>query len=101
MTPPELPSWIGVVEGGVALAVHAQPGARKAEVVGPHGDALKIRIDAPPVEGRANAALLEFVARRLGVPRRDVTLVAGDGSRHKRLRIEGLAPAEVLARLAR
>src|SRR5690606_14969842 len=59
--------WLRVVAGGVTVAVAAQPGARKSEVAGTHGDALKVRVAAPPVEGAANAALGELLASLLGV----------------------------------
>lgn len=86
------------VDGGVMLAVHAQPGARRTEVVGRHGDAIKIRVAAPPVDDRANDALVAFVANAFGVRRSAVTIRSGSSSRHKRLRIAGvdLAAASVL-----
>lgn len=73
------------------IEVHAQPGARRSEIVGPHGAALKIRIAAPPADGRANGALCEFLAERLGLPRGAVSLVRGESSRRKRVRVTGLA----------
>lgn len=69
------------------LQVRLQPRASRDEIVGPHGDALKIRITAPPVEGRANAHLITFLARAFGVARGDVALLGGDTGRSKRLRI--------------
>lgn len=82
------------------LAVHAQPGARRAAVVGEHGGRLKIALTAPPLEGRANAALIKFLAERLGVPRATIELVAGETSREKRFAVVGLGAAELVARLA-
>jgi uncharacterized protein (TIGR00251 family) len=76
--------------------VHAQPGARRTEVTGLHGDALRIRVAAPALEDRANAALIEFIAEKLGVPKRDVTLVGGARSREKRLEIRGAVDIERL-----
>lgn len=67
----------------LTLTLHVQPGARRAEVVGLHGDALKIKLAAPPVEGAANAALLEFLAEVFGVPQRQVILRQGARSRRK------------------
>jgi uncharacterized protein (TIGR00251 family) len=81
------------------LAVHVQPGASASAVVGEHGDALKIRLAAPPIDGRANAALIEFLARRLGVGRAAVTLVRGQTSRAKQLRVAGLDAPAVCAAL--
>ena len=72
-----------------------QPRARRSEVVGPHGGALRIRIAAPPVEGAANEALVAFLAGRLGVPRSAVTLRRGTTGRRKVVEIEGVALDEV------
>lgn len=85
---------------GTQLVVHVQPGACRAQIVGGHGDALKVRIDAPPVEGAANEALLDFMARSLGVPRREVKILRGEKSRRKLLEIRSPA-AEVTEMLAR
>ena len=76
-----------LADGTLVLCVHAQPGAKRTEVAGLHGDALKIRVAAPALEDRANAALVDFIAERLGVARRDVTLVSGERSREKRFEI--------------
>ena len=65
--------------------MHVQPGAKRSEVAGLHGEALKVRLAAPPVEGRANEALIEFVARTLQVPKRSVRLLKGQTSREKLL----------------
>ena len=81
------------------LAIKAIPGAPRNEVGGWLGEALKVKIHAPPVEGRANDALVEFLAGALGVHRRAVTLVRGDLSRQKFVRIDGLDLAEVRRRL--
>ncbi len=78
-----------VVDGELAivLALHVQPGAKRTEVAGTHGDALKVRLAAPPVDGKANAELLRFLAEAFGVPLRHVTLVRGETSRQKVVRI--------------
>lgn len=65
------------------LTLHVQPGAKRSELSGLHGEALKIRLAAPPVEGRANEALLEYIAKLFGVPLRQVELKHGGQSRHK------------------
>ena len=77
------------VDGQVTLqlTLHVQPGASRTEVAGTHGDALKVRLAAPPVDGKANAELLRFLAEAFGVPRRNVTLVRGETSRAKVVRI--------------
>ena len=65
-----------------------QPGAKRTEVAGVHGDALKIRLAAPPVDGKANAELVRFLAAEFGVPAARVTLVRGAAARRKTVRIE-------------
>lgn len=82
-----------------SLLVHVQPRARHTEIVGWHGDAIKIRVAAPPVDRAANDELLRFLARRLGVPAAQVRLTAGSTSRRKRFEIVGLDNAMVLDRL--
>jgi hypothetical protein len=84
--------------GSLLLSLHVQPGARKCEIVGLHGDALKVRLAAPPVDGKANACLIEFLADRLDVPRAQVVLVSGAASRLKRLRVAGVSE-QAIARL--
>ena len=83
------------------LAIKAIPNAPRSEIVGWLGEALKVKVHAPPVEGRANDALCEFLAETLGLPRRAVTLVRGDTSRQKLVRIDGLTLAEVKANVTR
>lgn len=77
----------------------ACPGASRDELAGWTGDTLKVKIHAPPVDGRANVALCEFLAGTLGLPRRAVAVRRGDTGRKKLLRIEGLTLAEARARL--
>ncbi|OHX13616.1 DUF167 domain-containing protein [Chromobacterium sphagni] len=75
--------WLRCHDGRVRLTLHVQPGAKKTEPAGEHGDCLKIRLAAPPVDGKANAALLAWLAGRFGVAKRDVALLSGDKNRHK------------------
>lgn len=98
-TPPRLPPWLGSSGDALTIAVHAQPGAKREAIVGEHGDRLKIALTTPPVEGRANQALLKYLAKTLGLPRSAVSLVSGETSREKRVRIEGLSPDDLMARL--
>lgn len=81
------------------ISLYIQPRASKTAVVGMHDGALKIRLAAPPVDGAANAALVEFIAKQLGIPKSRVRLVAGASSRRKTVEIEGLDQAAVLAAL--
>ena len=72
----------------LVLTLHVQPGAKRTEVAGSHGDAMKVRLAAPPVDGKANAELLRFLAAAFGVPVRAVTLLRGEASRRKTVRVE-------------
>lgn len=84
-----MPTWLIEAPGHLLLTLHVQPGAKRTAVAGTHGDALKIRLAAPPVDGRANEALLSYQAAQFGVPTRQVTLVSGAASRRKVVRVEG------------
>lgn len=87
------------VAGGVTLAVRAQPGAKKTAIVGVYGEGdraqLKIAVQAPPVEGRANEALIAFMAELLGVSKKSVELVGGELSRSKVFVIRGASLEKV------
>jgi uncharacterized protein (TIGR00251 family) len=75
--------------GRLVLELHVQPGASRTEVVGLHGARLKLRLAARAVDGRANAALIEFIAERLGAARRDVEIESGLSGRAKRVSVRG------------
>jgi len=81
----DAPTWLQRRAGGFVLELHVQPGARRAAIVGEHGGRLKVAVKAPPLEGRANEALLKLLSERLGVARRAVALEAGAGGRNKRV----------------
>ena len=98
MLPVSAYRWVGV---DLELNVHAQPGARRSEVQGVHGDAVKVRIQARPVDGAANKALLEILAEALNVPRNRCALIAGETGRKKRVRVEGPDRAHAESVLAR
>ena len=87
------------VPASCRLEVKVIPGASRDEVAGTMGNAVKIKLRAPPVEGRANEALVEFLSEQLDLPRRAISLERGETSRQKLLRIEGLDLATVRARL--
>jgi uncharacterized protein len=92
-------SWFRLTAaGGATLSLHVQPGAKKSECAGLHGEALKIRLAAPPVDGKANEALLRFLAQRLAIPRQQISLKSGQTSRQKVIEIESVT-AERLATL--
>ncbi|MFI5357531.1 MAG: DUF167 domain-containing protein [Opitutales bacterium] len=90
-----------MAEGFCILTVKAVPNAARSEVVGWMGDVLKIKLQAPPVDGKANAELCRFLAGLLDRPKATVTLLTGDTSRLKRVRLAGLTLAELRTRLAR
>ena len=93
------PSFARDVADGCTLAVRLHPGARKNSVTGVHADALKIALTAPPVDGKANEALIEFLAASLHLPRARIAIVAGATSRTKTIRITGRSAAEVATAL--
>ena len=86
-------------DGGVVLDVRVIPRSSRAGIAGTRGDALLVRLTSPPVEGAANAELIRVLAEALGVPRRAITIVAGERSRAKRVRVDGLRVQEASARL--
>ncbi|HMF81902.1 MAG TPA: DUF167 family protein [Acidimicrobiia bacterium] len=88
-----------VERDAVVLRVHVQPGAGRSAIVGRHGDSLKVRVAAPPVDGRANAAAIALIAATLGVNESAVELVSGERSRIKRMRVGGIEADDVEARL--
>jgi hypothetical protein len=87
-------------DGGVRVEVRARPRARKSRLAGAREGALLVDLAAPPVDGAANAELVEVLAAALGVPRRDVTLVRGDTGRTKLVEVRGIAADEVRRRLS-
>ncbi len=88
--------WYRVTgDSRITLTLHIQPGAKKTEFAGLHGDALKIRLAAPPVDGKANEALVRFVAETLELPRSAVSLKSGQTSRRKVLEVLGADEATV------
>ncbi len=84
---------------GVTFAVKVHPRAKKDAITGEVGDALKLSLTAPPVEGRANEACIEFVAKFLKVPRSSITIAAGAGGRRKVIRVTGLSAAQLREKL--
>ena len=84
---------------GVTFAVKVHPRARKNAITGELGDALKLAVTAPPIDGRANDACIEFFANLLKVPRSSVTIASGQSSRQKIVRVVGLTADEIKRRL--
>jgi uncharacterized protein len=85
--------------GGAVVHVHVQPRAGHDEIVGRHGNALRVRVQAPPVDGRATEAVRRLLGAAFGVPPSRVELLSGDRSRLKRFRLLGVARADAVARL--
>jgi uncharacterized protein (TIGR00251 family) len=92
-------SWVTEKGSGVRLRIHVQPRATRSEIVALHGDALKIRLAAPPVDGAANDALVLFLSQQLDVPRSALTLLSGHSSRSKVVAITGMSVDQVRHRL--
>jgi uncharacterized protein (TIGR00251 family) len=90
---------IEATPSGVRIRLRVQPRAARTEVVGAHGDALRVRLTAAPVEGEANEALVRFLAERLGVARSLVQVVAGRTARTKVVKVEGISAQEARLRL--
>jgi len=93
------PPWITESADGVTLSLVVQPRAGRTSVVGEHGGALKIRLAAPPVDGEANAELIAFLSKTLGVRRGDVEIRSGESSRRKLVTVRGITGKDVLERL--
>jgi uncharacterized protein (TIGR00251 family) len=91
--------WMTVTKEGVVLTLKATPRASKTEFAGADADWLRVRLQAPPVDGKANAALAEFLAESLGLPKRSVRVVAGETARVKRVLLEGTTPSAILGKL--
>jgi uncharacterized protein len=88
-----------MAETSTRVRLRVSSGARRCELVGRHGDGWKVRVTAPPEDGRANDALLELLAKRLDLPRRSLSIVSGHTSREKVVRLEGIGRAESERRL--
>ena len=81
------------------IRVKVLPRTSKNQIVGKEGGVFKVKLTAPPVEGKANKALIQFLAKKLGLPKRDIEIVSGEHSREKSLKINGLSVDEVMGRL--
>jgi hypothetical protein len=87
-------------DAGITFAIKVHPRARKNAITGEVGDALKLSLTAPPIDGKANNACIDFFAKLLKLPRSSITIAAGQTSRNKVIRVAGLSAAEVRERLA-
>jgi uncharacterized protein (TIGR00251 family) len=87
------------LQGAITFAIKVQPRAKRDAIIGELGDALKVALTAPPIDGRANEACIRFLAEFLKVPRSSITIASGQSSRTKVIRIAGLTAEEFRARL--
>lgn len=85
---------IEAIKGGVRVHLFIQPKSSKNEIVGPHNGEIKIKITAPPIDGRANEGLVEFLSDFFDIPKRNVILVKGDTGRHKTVDLLGIEEAQ-------
>lgn len=92
-------SWLQETSDGCILTVKATPRASRSEIVGPDPEWVRVRLQAPPADGQANAALVELLAREFGLAKQAVTLLSGGASRLKRVRLRGVSAARVQTRL--
>ena len=86
--------------GGITFAIKVHPRAKKNAITGELGDALKVSLTTPPIDGRANEACIEFFAKLLNLPRSSVTIASGQTSRNKVVRVVGLSAEELRQRIA-
>jgi hypothetical protein len=88
-------AWLTEASDGVVLALHCQPGAKTSRVVGLHDERLKIQLQAPPLENRANEALVAWLAEHLKVSRKQIEILSGQTSRQKRVLVRGATTEQV------
>lgn len=88
-------AWLAATSEGVVLLLHCQPGAKASRVVGLHDERLKLQLQAPPLENRANEALVAWLADQLSVPRKQIEILSGQTSRQKRVLVRGATLEEV------
>ena len=99
MTDKPLPKWLGATEDGVTLSVRVAPRSSRQESAGEENDRLKLKLKAPPVEGKANKELFDFIAKLLSVPKSSIRICSGEGSKLKRVSIRGVAAEYVLSKV--
>ena len=88
------PIWLKQTPSGITLSLHCQPGAKQTKVLGLHDDCLKIALQAPPLENKANALLVAWLSKQLKVPQKQIQFISGQNSRRKRIEIQGYISTE-------
>ena len=89
-----MPIWLKQTPSRITLSLHCQPGAKQTKVLGLHDDCLKIALQAPPLENKANALLVAWLSKQLKVPQKQIQFISGQNSRKKRIEIQGDISAE-------
>ncbi len=82
------------ITAGITVKIKVEPRSSRAGVVGPYGDALKVKLTSPPVEGRANKELIEVLAKEFGIPKKDVEIISGQSSKNKVVRLHNIKSME-------
>lgn len=90
---------IEITKGGVRLHLFIQPKSSKDEIVGPHNGEIKIKLTAPPVDGKANEALIKFLSKYFELPKKNFSLVRGETGRHKVVEVSGISEDDLRSRL--
>ena len=93
------PIWLKQTPSGITLSLHCQPGAKQTKVLGLHDDCLKIALQAPPLENKANALLVAWLSKQLKVPQKQIQFISGQNSRKKRIEIQGDISAEKIIQM--
>ena len=88
------PIWLKQTPSGITLSLHCQPGPKQTKVLGLHDDCLKIALQAPPLENKANALLVAWLSKQLKVPQKQIQFISGQNNRRKRIEIQGDISAE-------
>jgi uncharacterized protein (TIGR00251 family) len=88
------PIWLKQIPSGITLSLHCQPGAKQTKVLGLHDDCLKIALQAPPLENKANALLVAWLSKQLKVPQKQIQFISGQNNRRKRIEIQSDISAE-------
>ncbi|MEQ8173727.1 MAG: DUF167 domain-containing protein [Syntrophomonadaceae bacterium] len=94
-----MPSFLKEFDGNVHLEIKVQPRSSRNQILGEQEGVLRVKLTAPPVDGEANQALLEFLARQLKVPRKNLRIIRGESSRQKLLEVTGISGSDVMKRL--
>jgi uncharacterized protein (TIGR00251 family) len=93
------PNWLKQTPSGITLSLHCQPGAKQTKVLGLYDDCLKIALQAPPLENKANTLLVAWLSKQLKVPQKQIQFISGQNNRKKRIEIQGDIDAQQIIRI--